>query len=75
MTPVQLKFTHTDANSLIREVELYSVYGNSGGFQFNFKGANEDGTEEMPIAFSGQIDTSRTDGRQLLSWVVDSGAA
>jgi hypothetical protein len=70
-----LKFTHTDSNGKIREVELFSVDTNSGGFQFNFKGANEDGVEEMPIAFTGRLDTSLTDGRQLIKIVQDSGAA
>jgi hypothetical protein len=69
-----LKFTHTDDNGKIRELEIYSVDTNSGGFQFNFKGANEDGVEEMPIAFTGKVDTSRTNGRQLMAWVIDEGA-
>lgn len=74
LTGYALKFTHTDDNGKLRELEIYSVDTNSGGFQFNFKGANEDGTEEMPIAFTGKVDTSRTNGRQLLSWVIDEGA-
>lgn len=69
-----LKFTHTDDNGKIRELEIYSVDTNSGGFQFNFKGANEDGVEEMPIDFTGKVDTSRTNGRQLMAWVIDEGA-
>ncbi len=70
-----LKFTHTDSDSKVREVELFSVDTDSGGFQFNFKGANEDGVEEMPIAFTGRLDTSLTDGRQLIKIVQDAGAA
>lgn len=75
LNAAQLKFTHTDSAGLVRELELYSVNPNSGGFQFNFKGANEDGLEEMPLTFSGDIDTSLTDGRQLFKWTVDTGAA
>jgi hypothetical protein len=75
LTAYALKFTHTDDNSLDREVELYSVDPNSGGIQLNFKGANEDGTEEMPISFTGKLDTSLTDGRQLIRITVDEGAA
>ena len=75
LTPVDILFTHTDSNGLLREVHLPSINSNSGGFQFNFKGANEDGIEEMPIAFTGDLDTDLTDGRQLISWVVDAGAA
>jgi hypothetical protein len=70
-----MKVTHTDANSLVRELELFSVDPNSGGFQFNFKGANEDGVEEMPLTYTAKLDTSLTDGRQLMSWKVDNGAA
>lgn len=69
-----MKITHTDDNSLKRELELYSVDTNSGGFQFNFKGANEDGVETMPLTFTAKIDSSRTDGQQLFAWSVDNGA-
>ena len=75
LDPYAIKFTHTDSNDKVREVELFSVDTNSGGFQFNFKGANEDGVEEMPIAFTGRLDTSLTDGRQLIKIVQDEGAA
>ena len=70
-----MKITHTDDNSLTRTLELYSVDPNSGGFQFNFKGANEDGLEEMPLTYMAKIDTSKTSGRQLMAFTVDSGAA
>ena len=69
-----MKITHTDDNSLTRELELYSVDANSGGFAFNFKGANEDGVEMMPVTFTAKIDSSRTDGQQLFAWSVDNGA-
>jgi hypothetical protein len=71
----EIQITHTDSNSLIRRLNIYAAYPNSGGFQFNFKGANEDGTEEMPVSIRGEVDTSRTDGQQLFSWTVDNGAA
>lgn len=65
-----LRFAHTnEAGVEDRVFELYSVDPTSGGFQFGFKGANEDGVEEMPISFQGKIDTSRADGRQLFGWV------
>lgn len=70
----QLKFTHTGGNGLVREVELYAVDPTSGGFNFSFKGANEDGTEEMPLTFRGKIDSTRTNGRQLMAFIVDEGA-
>lgn len=69
-----LKFEHTDDNAKIRSLELYSVNTNSGGFQFNFKSAESDGVEEMPITFVANLDTTRTDGRQLFAWTIENGA-
>jgi hypothetical protein len=70
-----MKIEHTDSNSLVRSLELYAVSTDSGGFQFNFKGANEEGVEEMPLAFTAQLDTTLTDGRQLMVWSVDANAS
>jgi phage baseplate assembly protein gpV len=74
LTAYAMKITHTDSNSKIRQLELFAVNPNSGSFQFNFKGANEDGLEEMPLVYTGQLDTSLTDGRQLLAWTFETGA-
>jgi len=74
-TAYALRFTHTDDAGLIRRLELFSVDPNTGSFQFNFKGANEDGVEEMPLTFTAKLDTSLTDGRQLMAWQIDTGAA
>ena len=41
LTAYAMQITHTDDNDRIRRLELFSVDANSGGFQFNFKGANE----------------------------------
>jgi len=75
METVALRFTHTDDDSLVRQLTIYAADVDSGGFQFNFKGANEDGVEEMPLTFTGKLDTSRTSGDQLFSFIVDDGAA
>lgn len=75
LTAYILRFTHTDEDSLDRTLTLYAVDIDSGGFQFNYKGANEDGTEEMPVTFTAKIDTSRTNGEQLFTWAIDAGAA
>jgi len=69
-----MRFRHTDDNGLLREVEIFSADANSGGFQFNFKGANEEGTEEMPITYTGKLDTDRTNNRQLFAWTTQTGA-
>lgn len=69
-----MKITHTDDAGKKREIEIYSVDTDSGAFNFNFKGANEDGVEEMPLTFMAKIDTARTDKDQLFSYSVDTGA-
>ena len=66
-----LKIEHTDDTAAIdRSFEIYSANPTSGGFQFNFKGANEDGVEEMPITFQGNVNLERADGRQLFSYYI-----
>jgi len=74
LTAMKLKFTHTDSNSLIRQLEIFSADVNSGFMQFNFKGANEDGSEEIPFTYVAKIDTSLTDGRQLMTWTYNDSA-
>jgi len=69
-----IRIKHTDDNAKVRQLDLYAVDMNSGGFQFNFKGANEDGVEEMPLTFTAKLDTSRTSGDQLFSWTIEAGA-
>lgn len=66
-----LKAEHYNASDEVdRSFEIYSANPTSGGFQFNFKGANEDGLEEMPITFRGDLDTDLADGAQLFSYYV-----
>jgi hypothetical protein len=59
----------------VRQLELFSVYTKSGGIQFNFKPVSDEGIEEMPITFNAKLDTTRTDGEQLMEWTVNTGAA
>jgi len=70
-----MKIEHTDSNSLVIGMTLYSVDAKSGGFQFAWKGANEDGLSEMPLSFQANLDSTLTDGAQLLSYYRDNGAA
>ena len=74
LKPVALKFEHTDGNGLVRRLDLWSVDPNSGFLSFDFKGANEDGLEEIPITFMAKLDTSKTDKQQLFSFTIDEGA-
>jgi hypothetical protein len=69
-----MRITHTDSSGLIRRLNLPSVTPNSGGFQFNFKSSESDGSEEMPISCLADLDTSLSDGKQLFSWEVETGA-
>lgn len=75
LSAYSLKIEHTDSAGLIRGIELFSVDTKSGGFAFNFRGANEDGLEELPVSYMAQLDTSLTDGAQLISIYADNGAA
>lgn len=73
-TAYAMRITHTDDAGLLRRLNLPSVTPNSGGFQFNFKSAESDGSEEMPISCTADLDSSLTNGQQLFSWVVETGA-
>jgi len=75
LTAYAMKIKHTDSNSKVRELNLFAVDMDSGAFAFNFKGANEDGVQEMPLVFTAKINSDLTDGRQLMSFKVDTGAA
>jgi len=61
-----------DTGKIDRSLDLYAVNSQSGGFQFNFKGANEDGIEEMPLSFTARLDSNRNDKNQLLTWFTGS---
>jgi hypothetical protein len=74
-TPCEMMYKHTDSDSLVRSFYMPSCEPNSGGFQFNFKGANSDGLESMPITFTARLDTTKTDGEQLFQWTIENGAA
>lgn len=59
--------TTYDAEATIWKAALDS------GIQFNFKGVNEEGMNEVTVAFTGSVDSSRTDGDQLFSlYIADS---
>ena len=74
LDPMIFKFEHTDGSGLVRRLDLWSVDPNSGFLSFDFKGADEDGLEQLPITFMSKIDTDRTDGQQLMSFTIDEGA-
>lgn len=73
--PVEMMFKHTDDDGLIRSFYMPSCSAASGGFQFNFKGANSEGLESMPISGMGKIDTTKANGAQLFQWRIEDNAA
>lgn len=74
LTPFKIKMVHTDASSLEYGLEVYECYTLSGSIQYMFKSAAESAFNEMPFSFRGIIDSSLTDGRQLLNYWEDTGA-
>ena len=60
--------TTWDTQCLIYGVDMDS------GLNFNFKGANEDGVNEITVAFTGNIDTSKTSGAQLFEMTINDSA-
>ena len=73
-TSYAMRLTHTDDSGLLRRLNLPAVTPDSGGFQFNFKSSESDGSEEMPITCTADLDTSLTSGQQLFNWEVETGA-
>ena len=74
LNPMAFRFKHTDENGAVRQLDLHSVDPNSGFLQFNFKGANEDGLEELPITYMAKLDSSLTSGHQLFSFLYEANA-
>ena len=74
LNPMAFRFKHTDENGKVRQLDLHSVDPNSGFMQFNFKGANEDGLEELPITYMAKLDSTLTSGQQLFSFLYETGA-
>jgi len=67
-----LRFTHytDDAKSNFDyRLFTYAADVDSGGLAFSFKGAEEDGVDEIPFSFTGRLDTGRADGKQLATLV------
>jgi len=71
LDPFAIRFSHTNDDGVVdRVLDLYEADTSSGGFAFGFKGANEDGVDEMPFSITARIDGSRTSKRQLFGWTV-----
>jgi hypothetical protein len=70
LTDVVVRFRHytdTDAGTYDFEVYLYRVTADPGSFVMTKKGANDDGVDVWTIGLTADVDSSRTDGDQLVS--------
>lgn len=74
LTSFAIKLEHTDSAGLIYGREIHECYTNSGSLAFSINSAADDGFNEMPFNFTGVLNTSLTDGRQLMSVYEDAGA-
>lgn len=74
LNPMEFRFKHTDESGLVRQLDLHSVDPNSGFLQFNFKGASEDGLEEIPVTYLAKLNPDLTSGQQLFSFLYEQGA-
>jgi hypothetical protein len=74
LSAYKMRFTHTDDNSKIRRLELFSTDPTSGGFNFNFGDPASDGVENMVVNFTAKADTALVSGRQLAAWTFETGA-
>lgn len=65
---------YTDDAKTIYDMEMLIFKSDvDAGLQFNFKGVNEDGLNEITMAFTGNVDDTRTSGEQLFKlFVADS---
>ena len=60
-------YTDTDLGTYDFEVYLYKVTADPGSFVMTKKGSNDDGVDTWTIGLTADVDTSRTDGDQLVS--------
>ena len=68
----QLRFRHyTDVALTTHDFEFYVYNADmNAGMQFNKKGVNEDGVDEIVAGFTGEIDDTRADNDQLFKLLI-----
>ena len=76
LTKFWARLRHYTDDSLTQYDMEMIVYGVDidSGLQFGFKGANEDGVHEITVAFTGNVDITRDDGKQLFELTINSDA-
>jgi len=71
----ELQIIQTDSAGQERGLHLFNVTPKSGGFGFNFLGQGNDGVEKMELSYEANLDTARTDGKQLYQYWIDTDFA
>jgi len=66
-------YTDTAKTDYDIEFEVYGVEMDSG-MEFNFKGAEDDGLSEITVSFTGNVDTSKSDGEGLFKAIIKDTA-
>lgn len=69
LTPSVVKFQHINAAGKERSLTMFAAALGDAGFSFTFGSAENDGVQSFPISLEGDLDVTRTDGRQLLAYL------
>jgi hypothetical protein len=69
LVPQVVRFINTDENGKVRQLTIYRADLGDGGFTFSFGSALNEGVNTYPITMQGRLDSSRTNGRQLLEYL------
>jgi len=71
-TAYALRLSHTDDNSAVTDqLDLHSVFTQSGGLVFGFKPVTDTGIDTIPVKFKAEVDSTLTDMEQLFSYTVN----
>lgn len=69
LTPAVVRFSHIDGDSKERYLDIWAATLGENGFTFTFGSQVNDGAQSFPVSLSGDLDTTRDDGKQLMSYV------
>jgi hypothetical protein len=74
LTPQVVRFSHVNSGGKTRSLTIYAAALGDTGFTFTFGSAINDGVQSFPVSLQGDLDTSRDDGKQLLSYLDEQSA-
>ena len=69
LSPKIVKFSHVNSAGKERSLTIWSATMGDGGFTFAFGSEVNEGVNTVPITMEGDIDVSRTDGQQLITYL------